>query len=222
MKQLLAITASIMFLASSVQAAEVAEVAAKVDASEKVCASECSSCPIKAAMDELPKFTYQVGKEKTCCAEAAAALAKKHDAPMEYLVGDKAFPTKAVAMVALTDATEKYVAAFATPKTCKESGKTTVAGKELCCEVVATERATLAKKAMAKVQMTYLVGEKECHCPTEAKTLAKSSGDDQLFVVAGEKTCCSTTARLNLARAKYKAAIEALAKADAPKDAKQS
>ncbi len=45
----------------------------------------------------------------------------------------------------------------------------------------------------------------------EAATLAKSSGAKKEFVVAGEKTCCEMTARLNLARAKYKAAVEALA-----------
>ena len=154
--------------------------------------------------------------------EGRSRVGQEARRPMKYVVGEKAYPTKQVATVALAEATEKYVAAFATPKTCAESGKTTVAGKELCCEVMATERATLAKKAMAKVNMTYLVGEKECHCPTEASTLAKSSGSEQLFVVAGEKTCCSATARLNLARAKYKAAVEALAKSDGPKDAKQA
>jgi hypothetical protein len=35
-----------------------------------------------------------------------------------------------------------------------------------------------------------------------------------LFVVGEEKTACNVTARLNLARAKYKAAVVALMKAD--------
>ena len=191
-------------------------------AGKEVCEAACTACkncPIQAAMDELPKFTFQVGKETTCCPDAAAKLAKEHDAPMKYVVGKKSFATKNVAMVALADATEKYVANFVKPHTCEESGKTTVAGKELCCEVMAGQRAKIAADAMAKVTMSYLVGEESCDCPTHATTLAKSSGKEKFFVVGKEKTCCSTTARLTLARAKYKAAIEALVKADAPKTA---
>ena len=87
---------------------------------------------------------------------------------------------------------------------------------------MAGERAELAKKAMNKVEMAYLVGDKECSCPHEASSLAKTTGKDKLFVVAGEKTACSVTARLKLAQAKYKAAVEALAKADAPKTDEKS
>ena len=62
--------------------------------------------------------------------------------------------------------------------------------------------------------MTYMVGEKECHCPVEAEKLAKDSGDPTVFVVAGESTGCNVTARLNLARAKYKAAVVAVMQAE--------
>lgn len=221
MKHMLTIFA-VCFLLTPFAQAEDATVSAIVlnEQAAKVCTakcegSECAGCPIQAAMETLPKFTYQVGKEKTCCSDAAAKLAKQHEAPIHYVLGDKTFETKNVAMVALADATEQYVKAFTTAKTCATSGKTTVAGKELCCEVMAGQRAKLAKTAMAKVNMTYLVGDKSCNCPNEATTLAKSSKAEKFFVVGKEKTCCSTTARLNLARAKYKAAIEALAKADA-------
>lgn len=229
MKRFFTITATVLMFATFAQAEE------KIDgtfvatlATEKVCDAKCEAgecaagCPIQAAMDALPKFTYQVGTEKTCCSEAAAKLAKEHDAPIHFVLSDKKFETKSVALVALAEATEKYVAAFATPKTCSVSGKTTVAGKELCCDVMAGQRAKLAKDAMAKVNMTYLVGKQACNCPNEAASLAKTSGDEQLFVVGKEKTCCSTTARLTLARAKYRAAVEALAKADAPADTDKS
>lgn len=187
----------------------------------KACPSECSKecsagCPIEAAMAKLPKMTYKIGTEETCCSAAAAELAKKSDKPMQFVVAKKAFKKEGEAMVALATATEKYVADFTKTSHCSTSGKYTVAGKELCCEVMAGQRAELAKKAMKKVEMAYLVGDKECHCPTEATKLAKETGKDKLFVVAGEKTCCSVDARLKLAQAKYKAAVAALAKADAP------
>ena len=113
----------------------------------------------------------------------------------------------------MADATEKFVAEFAEPKKCEETGKVKVCGKELCCETMAGETATVAKTAMEKVAMTYLVGEKECSCPNEAATLAKDSGNPTVFVVAGETTCCNVQARLNLARAKYKAAVVAFMQA---------
>ena len=44
----------------------------------------------------------------------------------------------------------------------------------------------------------------------EAKQAAKDTGKSVLFVVGEEKTDCDVTARLNLARAKYAAAVQAL------------
>ena len=48
----------------------------------------------------------------------------------------------------------------------------------------------------------------------KAKELA-AGGAEMKYVVGGEETCCEMTARLNVARAKYKAAVEALTKAQA-------
>jgi hypothetical protein len=116
--------------------------------------------------------------------------------------------------LALVEATEQFVAAYAEPKACQETGKVKVCGKELCCEGTAAQTAALAKAAMDKVAMTYMVGEKECHCPVDAEKLAKESGDPTVYVVAGESTACNVTARLNLARAKYKAAVVAIMQSD--------
>ena len=185
-------------------------------ACDKQCAKECGSCPIQTAMSKLPKMTYLVGKEATCCSESAAKMAKEHDSPIKYVVANKTFAEKGKATLALADATEQFVKAFTTTKECKVSGKFTVAGKELCCSVMAGERATLAKNAMKKIKMAYLVGDKKCACPNEAASLAKKTGEDKVFVVADEKTCCSVDARIKLAQAKYKAIVEALAKVDAP------
>ena len=182
----------------------------------KECATACKDggCPISAAMKQLPQMTYKVGKESTCCSQSAAALAKKHDAKVQFVVAKKVFDDEAKATLALTEETEKFVTKFTSAKTCKVSGKTTVAGKELCCPTSAAQTAKLVKAAMDKVQVTYLVGDKECHCPNEAKAIAVKTKAKTQFVVAGEKTCCSVQSRLNLARAKYKAAVEAVVATD--------
>lgn len=173
--------------------------------------AECQGeCPIATAMGNLPKMTYKVGEEATCCSESAAALAKKAEMPIHFVVGKETFEAKEAAFTSLVEQTEAYVKEFITPCKCEVSGTTKIAGKTCNCPVEAGSTAELVKTAAAKVQMTYAVGEKTCNCPMEASKLAKTSGAKKEFVVAGEKTCCEMTARLNLARAKYKAAVEAL------------
>jgi hypothetical protein len=201
---------------ASASFAEVTAVSNAEKVCDQQCAKSCGSCPIETAMEKLPKLTYLVGTEETCCAEAAAKLATEHKTAIKYVVATKTFDDQAKATAALADATEQFVSAFTTTKECAVSGKFTVAGKEMCCSAMAGERATLAKHAMEKVAMAYVVGDEQCACPNQAAALAKSTGKDKVFLVAGEKTCCATDARLKLARAKYKAAVEALAKADAP------
>lgn len=178
-------------------------------------------CPIEQAMGKLPQLTFKVGGEAVCCPEAAAKIAKESDAAMTYVVAKKEFTDKQKATLALVEATEQFVDEFTTPCKCEVSGKVTVAGTQVCCDVMAAETAKLAKEAMEKVHMTYLVGDKACDCPVEAASLAKSSGKEQLFVVGSEETACSVTARLNLARAKYKAAVTALVEAEQKSTAKE-
>ena len=206
--------------ASASLAAESAVVAEKV--CDQACAKECSKCPIETAMAALPKLTYLVGKEATCCSQTAAKLAKEQNTNVKFVVANKTFEDQGKATLALTEETEKFLTAFTTTSECKVSGKFTVAGKELCCSVMAGERAELAKNAMKKVEMAYLVGDEKCSCPNQAAALAKETGKDKVFLVAGQKTCCSVDARLKLAQAKYKAAVEALARADAPKKTDKS
>jgi hypothetical protein len=52
--------------------------------------------------------------------------------------------------------------------------------------------------------------------------LAKSTGSPKLFVVGKESTQCAVTARLNLARAQYKAMVEALAEAQKQAESSES
>ncbi len=208
--------------AKSTSGGECSETACGGSACSGTCSSTaCADCPITVAMKALPQMTYMVGEEKTCCPDAAKDLAAKSNLPIQYVVAEKCYTCPNEATVALTEATEQFVASFVEPRTCSESGKVTVCSREFCCSQMASTSASVAKAAMDKVQLTYLVGEKECHCPTEAANLAKESGDPKVFVVAGaEPTCCEVTARLNLARAKYKAAVVALMESE-PKDSEK-
>lgn len=175
--------------------------------------TECAdgACPIATAMKELPQLTYKIGEKSTCCSKSAAKLAEEHSLPIHYVVGETTFEQKAEAYTSLVEKTETFVNDFITPCKCEVSGATKIAGESCKCSVMAGKRAELVKGAVEKVNMNYLVGEKTCNCPHEADALAKSTQAEKFFVVGEEKTCCETTARLNLARAKYKAAVQAIA-----------
>lgn len=179
------------------------------------CESDCA-CPIGKAMAALPKMTYKVGDQETCCSASAAALAKEHESHIHYVVAKKEFDSKDEAMVELAAVTTKFVDDFATPHTCDVSGKTTVCGSSMSCSVTAGKMADLAKEAMKTVSMKYKVGDEECGCPTQAAELAKTSGAKKEFVIGSETTCCSVDAKIKLAHAKYRAAVQAIAKAAAP------
>lgn len=175
------------------------------------------ACPIQTAMGELPKMNYKVGEETTCCFKSAAELAKQNSQPIHYLVAEKTYDQKEAAYASLVTQTEEFVNKYVTPCKCEKSGTTTIAGKACGCSVMAGQRTELVKAAVDKVQMSYMVGEKACNCTHEADALAKSGEAKKFYVVGEEKTCCEMTGRLNLARAKYKAAVQAIAAADAQK-----
>ena len=171
----------------------------------------CSECPVAVAMKNLPAMTYKVGETATCCSESATKLAKENDKPVHYVVGAKTFEKKQEAYTALVESTEKFVNEFVTPSKCEKSGKTSIAGTSCGCPMEAGKRTELVKKAIGEVKMTYVVGEKECNCPTQAKALAETADAKTTYKVAGKSTCCNMEARLNLAKAKYAAAVKALA-----------
>lgn len=177
--------------------------------------SECQQCPVAKAMEALPSLVYRIGDETTTSPVQAGRIATKLKRKVEFVVADKVFKNEPEAFAAMVDMTEKFVGDFAKPRKCDESGNTIVAGKSVCCEVAAGQVAAVVKKAMDDVKVTYLVGNESVCCPDEAKALAEKSGEKVVQLVAGQKCSgCSTTTRLNLAHAKYKAAIEALLAAD--------
>ena len=183
---------------------------AKCDA---VCADATGTCSVTAGLAKLPQIAYLVGTKSLCCEESAKAVATESKAKVEYVVGTEKFDSSDKAFASLVTQTEKYVSAFATPSTCSVSGNTTIAGECLTCSVAAGEVASKVKKAMDTIAISYKVGDKSCNCPVEAKALAAAKNAKTLFVVEKEETECELTARLNLARAKYKAALIALAPA---------
>jgi hypothetical protein len=166
-------------------------------------------------MQQLPKMTFVVGEQKACCPDAAAKLSSETGTPIQFVVAEKTYTDRPQATLALAEATERFVNAYVEPKACQETGTTTVAGTQQSCSVAAGKIAQEAKDAMAKIQMTYLVGDVQCDCPDKAKETAEQTGQTTQFVVGNEKTSCSVTARLNLARAKYRAAVEAVVQSQA-------
>lgn len=190
----------------------------KKDGATDAATAQCDAggCPVAAAMGQLPKITYAVGEETACCPKAAAKLLKENGGHIHYVVGEEQFDSEADAHAALVKATEEFVAAFAEPHTCPASGNLVLAGQPQTCEKSAGHLAKLMQDAMGEVQLTYMVGEEECHCPIKAGQLAEQSGEKKQFVVGEEATCCEQTARLNLARAKYKAAVTAMVEAQKP------
>lgn len=188
-------------------------VAKSESCSGATCSSDesCSSCPVSIAMNKLPKMTYKIGDKETCCSESAAALAKEHSKPIHFVVAEKTYEDKTQAYTALVESTENFVNEFVTPSKCEKSGKTSIAGKSCNCPVEAGQRAEMVKKAVMDVKMSYVVGEETCNCPNKAKALAAKSETETKFVVAGEEVCCPLEARMKLAKAKYAAAVKALA-----------
>ena len=177
------------------------------------------SCPIMtAAMEKLPKMTFQVGEESTCCSVSAEALAKEHSQPIRFVVDEKTYEDKTEAYTALVSQTEEFVNEFVTPCKCEASGNTTLAGQTCDCPVTSAKYAEQVKAAVDSVSMSYKVGEETCDCPKQAASIAKSSDADVEFVVGEQCTSCELTGRLNLAHARYKAAVAAINQATAPTD----
>ena len=203
-------TSSQLNLARAKFRAALYTVSAEMSESAEAADSKCSGCPIEAGMKGLPKLVYVVGGKVTDCNGQAEKLADEEAAEIQFAL-QQSFDCKQSATHALVVATEAMAEQFATPSTCSVSGTTTIAGKKLHCDKAAATLAQEIREAMDTVKVSYVVGEEECHCPSAAAALAEASGEKTLFVVDGEKTSCELTNRLNVARAKYRAAVKTIA-----------
>ena len=197
-------------VAATAQCDEPCNAAAKVAAT-----AEGGQCPVSAAMACLPKIEHRVGDQVTPCAETAKKLAAETGQPIEHLVAGQVYPSEQEAFAALVTQTETFVASFAeVGPTCPATGKTQAVGKDFTCADAAGKYAGIARQAMEKVAMTYAVGDEATPCAVTAGKIAEAKGEKVQYVVAGEQTPCELTARLKLAQAKYKAAVQALAAAE--------
>ena len=191
-------------IAGEAEKCEKKECAAKTE-----CAKSCEDCPeIAAAMKKLPQLTYVIAGEACGCSKAAAE-AVKAGKEVKYVVAGKEFCCPTSAKEAHLKAVETFVANFAKPHKCETSGKTFVAGKGYECETHAGTVATTVATAMNAVTKLVTVDGKEFCCETKAGEASKECGKPVEFVVGDQKTQCPTTARMNLAVAKYKAAVQA-------------
>ena len=207
------------FFLTLVAVAFLATAAFAQTASEEECEATCEgTCPVAAAMEQLPKMTYKVGEESTCCSASAKALATEQDAAVLFVVAEKEYTDEVEAMSALADVTEEFVDDFTNVSTCEFSGTTSLAGEKMHCSESAGKIAEAMKSAMDEVQVSFVVGDESCACPNKAKALADESGEKMQFVIGEESTCCSIDARIKVAHAKYRAALEAFVQANAPSE----
>lgn len=212
----LAIVSGLTLAATPLLVAE--EVCEKKDCKNVAAKSECAACPLTAAMEALPKISFIIAGEASACAKSAET-AKTEGKEVKYVVAGKEICCDKMAKDAHVEAVEKFVASFASTHACDASGKTFVGNKGYACGQHANSVATVAKKAMEQVKVTHVVAGKEYCCPNEAGKAAKEQGESVTYVVAEEKTQCAKTNRMNVALAKYKAAVLAIAESEAKESA---
>jgi len=185
---------------------------------EKTCdvakKSDCEACPVATAMEALPKISFVIAGEASACAKSAET-AKAAGKEVKYVVAGKELCCEKMAKDAHVEAVEKFVGSFASAHSCETSGKSYVGSKGYECSKHASTVAAVAKKAMEGVKVKHIVAGKEYCCPEEAGKVAKEAGAKVTYALADEKTECAKTSRMTVAVAKYKAAIQAIAKAEA-------
>ncbi len=193
-------------------------------------------CPInkkvQTVLASLPAMKYRVGELVTDCPKDAAAKSDATGKTIEFVVGDSAFKEKgeaAARLASLLDAelgnmqTVQYVAGGKCMK-CPMSAKSVAAetktevayrvgGVDFTKQEDAEKALAAIAKVVADVHMEYKVGDKTYNCDKTAGDKAKENGGKITYVVAGEETCCPTTAKLKLAEAKVRRIVEAAVQA---------
>ena len=167
------------------------------NAQQKGCSSmESCSSKGQCSTKYLPAMAYRIGDKTVGCPKEAKTLAASHGGNIVYVVGDKNFNDQGKAMLALADASEKYVVTFAKvaskggacteTKTCPKSGEKytvksdkpamwTVAGRSFDCQEKAKKASGIAQKAIATVSMQYRVGKQDFCCSTMAGAESKKA-----------------------------------------------
>jgi bacterioferritin-associated ferredoxin len=175
-------------------------------------------------------MSYRVGEKSVGCSQAAKALAQEAGVPVRFAVADRVFDEQSDAVTALTSLLEERLSEMKTvqyvaggkcgkcPVTAKKLAKESntelayrVAGFDTFDKVKADEAANAVDEAMAGVLLSYKVGDAKFCCDKMAGTKVKETGKSMTFVVGDEETSCATTAKLMLAQAKARSAVEAAA-----------
>jgi hypothetical protein len=196
-------------------------------ANAKTCSKTCSKDG-KSACD-VPCMQYKVGDEMTCCPKTADKLANDNGGKMLFVVGEKEYQNKAEAMEAYAGLLEEHLekvthVRYAVGDKCvkcpKEAGKLAqgnggkvkyvVGSATFDCKEKAEQAAQQAANASEKVKMTTYVDGKSYCCEKSAEMAAKRSGKKCEYQVGDAKTPCQTTARVELAKARIQAAVEAI------------
>lgn len=183
---------------------------------------------VNAVLASMPSMKFKIGSETTSCCQSAAALAKKHNKPIEYVVGDEAFKTEGEATVRLASLVEKqvedmkvvhYVAGgtdYHCPKTAAAKAKKAhaklvyrVGGVDFSDQAKAEKAAVLASEKLGEVKMSYKVGKNTFCCDKMAGVKAKETGTKMVYVVGEEETNCQYEAKMLMAKAKLAAIVAA-------------
>lgn len=185
---------------------------------------------VDAILASLPKVTYRVGDETTCCEKTAEKMAEKSGKPLHYVIGDEVLDSHCAAEVRLAELLEKELEQLASlqfavgeeavhcPVTArklaaKNGGKLAyrVAGVDFEDQTRADQAVKLVANALDEVKISYKVGDDTFCCDKMAGMKAKATGKPMSFVVAGEETTCEKHAKMLLMQAKARAAIQAAA-----------
>jgi hypothetical protein len=185
-----------------------------------------------------PLMQYKVGDQTTMCPKQAAEWSKaKDDLKVRYVVNGTEYSDRAAALQAYQKALDEYLPTMSTVRyavgdkcvTCpveaaslaKETGGTVkyrVASFTFADRAQADQAAETARAAADQVKMTYVVDGKEYACHKEAKQSCQAKGGETAaktceYKVGNMKTCCETTAKVELTSARIIAAYQALAQA---------
>jgi hypothetical protein len=159
-------------------------------------------------LGEVTSVRYAVGDKYLDCPDAAAQLAKKSNAAVQFRVASYTFSDKAEAEKAAVVA--KDAAGKVTVKCIKD-------GKEVVCDkpcpqggAAAAEKSGCCAKKGGEVAKAEPTAEGKTGCAKTGDVAAKADGKCE-FVIGDTKTCCPLTANVELAKARILAAQAAVA-----------
>ena len=189
---------------------------------------------LQAVLASLPTIKYRVGDKTVCCANGASVMAETEGKPIEYLVGDEAFPAESQAKVRLAALYESEIESltslqFSVAGECtrcpvtakgmaeKSNGKIAykVGGVEFSDKEKAEATVKLVADAAATVKLSYKVEGKSFCCDKMAGMAAKESGKPIVYIAGEDEAPDELSAKLINAQAKIRAIVEAAASAQA-------